>query len=617
MAILAASLSLNPAWAGDASSGARRSSYVPTPVEVLKKMQPGIVKVVVKLHGVTIATGAGFFINNDGLAVTSRQLVRGMLMDPPVDVDFFSADKKLIKSVKVVSCDPLQGSDLCSFKLGYEPKIYFSVSPEPLVHGDSVSVIGHPRGGDAAITHGPIAKKTGGFEVAAPLSPGNQGGPVVDAHGLLLGIATRHSSDQPAIRDILPAREINAHLNSTNLPLAVKDARKAAQSQTARFLGSRAVDELEPAIAFSLRGKTVSEMKGFKDFVFKFDNKTLLVTLPDLFGSCVFNQRSQLSTTYSCSASDIAYFSIQRMPGKGHEHLLSRNKQLLYEVRPVDVVEEYIRADAWDTYEAVLSPDERRSFFSAPSPAQCQSTRATGLKGAAFNNVPACRFHVMNDGEPGAYSTNIWLLKDRQLYSISIWTSNFSMADYFSRVPVLAVLSARWGKSIEGAPEARTLASDHIAPKPPPTYAIELPAPLGFMGPKIRTTGSPIDLYGKKVLPGRFADGYVLAVSNQARVYLPPDFDDITKQNLNEVAQALEVKVQKATIELEATKIAGRAARLLTAFGKDKAGKQVVLISAAVFFDDQTFELTEISTEKDPGEAFRNFKNVITAFKRK
>lgn len=616
-ALLAASLSLAPARAGDASPTTRRSSYVPTPAEVLKKMQTGIVKVVVKLHGVPVATGAGFFINRDGLAVTSRQLVRGALMDPPMDLEFFSADKKIIKSFKVVNCDPLQGSDLCSFKLGYEPKIYFSVSPESLTSGESISVIGHPRGGDASITTGPVVKKGDGFEFAAPLSPGNQGGPVLDAHGLLLGIAAKYSSDQPVIRGILPAREINTHLNSTNLPIALQDARKAAQRQIARQMASRAADELEPAIGFSVRGKVVSEMKGLKDFVFKFDNKTMLVTLPEAFGGCAFNQRSQISMTYSCAAGDIAYFSLQRLPGKGHEQLLSRNKQLLYEVRPVDVVEDYIHADAWDTYETVLTSEERRAFFSVPSPAQCQNTRVTGLKNAVFSNAPGCRFNVLNDGEPGAHSTNVWLLKDRQLYAISVWTSNASMAEYYSRVAVLAVLSARWNKSIDAGVDARSLASDQVAPKPPPTYAIELPEPMGFMGPKMRSTGSPIDLYGKKVLAERFADGFVLAVSNQARVYLPPDFDDITKKSLNEVAQALEVKVQKETIELEATKFAGRAARLLTAFGKDKAGKPVIIISAAIFFDDQTFELTAVSNDKDPGEVFREFKNLMTAFKRK
>jgi S1-C subfamily serine protease len=71
------------------------------------------------------------------------------------------------------------------------------VRDEPAVIGERVAAIGYPGGGGATITTGVVLGFTDGpilgeqvpaIRVSAEVRPGNSGGPLVDADGLVIGV---------------------------------------------------------------------------------------------------------------------------------------------------------------------------------------------------------------------------------------------------------------------------------------------------------------------------------------------------------------------------------------------------------------------------------------------
>jgi hypothetical protein len=606
------------------SAASKRASYVPEASELMKKLGPASVKIVITKFDVPVAIGSGFFANKDGLLITSRQLLRPVLSDANYKVEIILSDKKVIRDFKVVECGDLLRGDVCALSLSYESKGFFAVAKDELSEGGGASVIGHPRGLDFSMTRGKITKLVGSgqgvekFEITAPLAPGNSGGPVFDDQGHLLGMATKYSNERPNQHWVIPAQSgaLRAAMDSTKIPISLAEARRALQENLKTEMRNRAVGELDPALGFAMRSKPLVGLKGFKEVAMKFDNKILRMTLPDLFDDCGFTQKTRNSTLYTCSAfNDAALLTVQRLPNKGYDDLLSKNGKRVMLPKPLDSVEQMQNADEWDMYAQVLSPNQAKSFYSDVSIAQCQLARTSSLPQAAFSDVPACRFSVSNDTEPGAYSINVWLVKDQYLYAIAMWMNHSTMAEYFSRVPILSVLTARWEKSLE--PESmRSLASD-LEPKPLPTYKIELPETVSFMGAKIEKGGSQLDLYGKKLLLDRFEEGFIVAVTHQKRGYMPPDFSDVTKNSMNQAAKSLGIKYQNKTMEIESINVSGRPGRLLSVFGTNSKGQDVLVLSGSVFYDDQAFEITQIAVTKDTSETFKEFKTLLNGFKRK
>src|SRR5262249_21665106 len=57
--------------------------------------------------------------------------------------------------------------------------------------GEAIYVIGHPEGLKFTLSNGIISRLDGSVvQISAPVSPGNSGGPVYDAHGNLIAVVT-------------------------------------------------------------------------------------------------------------------------------------------------------------------------------------------------------------------------------------------------------------------------------------------------------------------------------------------------------------------------------------------------------------------------------------------
>lgn len=619
------------------SKSGKRASYVPPTSELYRALAPAVAKIVIKKYGIPMTTGSGFFAAQDGTLVTSRSLLTALLGDSATTAEITLFDKTTYSEFKVLHCSILDEHPLCSLKLNLESKVFLKSAGTAPNEGDGASFIAHPRGMDFTITRGTVAASPGTasagthpvpsnaqITVSAAFAPETVGAGIFNDQGFLIGVVSQSNKSEANI--ITPISELTTLLESEAAPMSLEEARKNSLAVVSTDMHRRATQELDPALGFAAKAKSLAGLTGFKDVGLVFDNRTLRLSLPEIFDDCQDLSRSRQSTTYRCHAlGQMANLSIERLPSKGFEDLLLHNGRRIQEPHPIDVVDELIQQDRWSETEKDLTPLQKRAFFSSPSLAQCQTIRAIANTGthpdatSGFSNAPACRFSVSHDGESNASSVNVWLLKDQYLYQVKMWTADNSLNEYFSRIPTLAILTARWESPLEnlqGQNPMRGIASE-LSAKPLPTYKVHLPDAVSFMGAKIKGRKSQLDLYGKKLLLDQFEDGFVIAVSGQKHVYLPPDFDDVTKTSMTDAIKALNTKVDLQTLEIEPVNIVGQAARLLTVFGKDSQKRDVLVLTCSIFYKDQTFEITEIATTKDPAETFREFKEFLSGFKSK
>jgi hypothetical protein len=142
------------------------------------------------------ASGAGaiaYADRNGFLVLTSHHVVEDLASGPIIgqDVGVLMQDEQMALATVVGLHDYL---DLALLWIGRENGESEFLQPlrtfVSVEVGEQVYVIGHPQGLAFSISSGLVAQKRGDdvFQISAPVSPGNSGGPVFDRHGRLVGI---------------------------------------------------------------------------------------------------------------------------------------------------------------------------------------------------------------------------------------------------------------------------------------------------------------------------------------------------------------------------------------------------------------------------------------------
>ncbi len=133
--------------------------------------------------------GSGFLIDPDGVVVTNFHVVAGA---EAIEVKLKNG--RTFAVTGVVAFDPEQ--DICVLKIDASdlPAVSLGDSRQ-LAPGAKVLVIGAPLGLDYTITNGLFSGSRTSFgqaalQFSAPISPGNSGGPLLDAQGRVVGITT-------------------------------------------------------------------------------------------------------------------------------------------------------------------------------------------------------------------------------------------------------------------------------------------------------------------------------------------------------------------------------------------------------------------------------------------
>lgn len=175
------------------------------PRDIAARARPAVVLVTALAGGQAIGQGSGFFVSADGRLVTNRHVVEGA---DQLRVELSSGE--VYDRVFFVSAD--ERRDLVILRIPVASSMPLSMTDEWGVQvGDPIYVIGNPMGLEGTFTDGLVsARRTVDgvalIQISAPISPGSSGGPVLNAAGEVVGIATSTVRDGQNLNMAVPAR---------------------------------------------------------------------------------------------------------------------------------------------------------------------------------------------------------------------------------------------------------------------------------------------------------------------------------------------------------------------------------------------------------------------------
>jgi len=162
---------------------------------VVHRARPSVLHLRTLGRGRSGGTGSGFLCGGDGLALTNSHVVTGAIA---VEATFHDGHTAV---VDVLGTDPATDLALLRVPNANEPPLQLA-DPTALRVGDFAIAIGCPHGLSHSVSAGIISGLSralpgpGGrtiedvIQTDAPLNPGNSGGPLLDAQGHVVGIAT-------------------------------------------------------------------------------------------------------------------------------------------------------------------------------------------------------------------------------------------------------------------------------------------------------------------------------------------------------------------------------------------------------------------------------------------
>jgi serine protease Do len=211
VALLTATLATRGATAQSADEGLQ-------PREIAARAQASLLVVrAIGARGDTLGEGTGFMVGPEGTFVTNYHIV-----EPAASVEVERLNGTPTRRVLLVSADPyrdlavLRAPDLTAglLPLGDDGKA---------VIGDRVYVMGNPMGMSGTFADGLLSamrpvQGTQMLQISAPISPGSSGGPVMNDHGEVIGVATMIVVGGQNLSLAMPTRYLRPLLASTATP---------------------------------------------------------------------------------------------------------------------------------------------------------------------------------------------------------------------------------------------------------------------------------------------------------------------------------------------------------------------------------------------------------------
>ncbi len=175
--------------------------------------------------------GTGFFINEDGLAVTNwhvlapgdeKRSIAVLFSDNPDDSELHPEKKRHFKNV--LWSDDISGLDITimSVELENNEKVpYFKIAKSSPKTGDRVATCGNPHGLTASYTEGVVSSpprrnpnRNGQFlQYSIATNGGNSGGPICDKYGQIVAIHELSERDAEGIHYGIDAMELRKILD--------------------------------------------------------------------------------------------------------------------------------------------------------------------------------------------------------------------------------------------------------------------------------------------------------------------------------------------------------------------------------------------------------------------
>ena len=169
--------------------GAQTTQAGPAAREIAARTAPAVVKIRALANGSEVASGSGFVIRADGVVVTNFHVVQ-----EATSLEVELATGEVFTTVYVLGTD--ERRDLALLKLPTARLAALEAGdPSAVEVGDPVYVMGNPMGLDRTFSDGLVSARrvldgVAYLQISAPISSGSSGGPVLDAQGRVVGVAT-------------------------------------------------------------------------------------------------------------------------------------------------------------------------------------------------------------------------------------------------------------------------------------------------------------------------------------------------------------------------------------------------------------------------------------------
>ncbi|MFP3905030.1 MAG: S1C family serine protease [Armatimonadota bacterium] len=182
--------------------------------DAVARVDPAVVMI-----SVDNQSGSGFLVSSDGHIVTNGHVVEGALGGEIVVK--LQNEETLTAQLRHQS----EALDLAVVKIERSnlPVVQFA-SSEKLSHGQDVAVVGGPLGLEHSVTRGVISALSREIEgktylqIDAALNEGNSGGPVINASGEVVGVASSVVADAQNVGFAIPSVEVMKFLQANAVP---------------------------------------------------------------------------------------------------------------------------------------------------------------------------------------------------------------------------------------------------------------------------------------------------------------------------------------------------------------------------------------------------------------
>ena len=167
-----------------------------TPSEIFERYSPAVFKIHTS-NGFQGSQGSGFFISNDGIAVSNYHVFQGTFVGYE-EIILSNGNRYKISNIYHKDIN----NDFIIFKVKLPQKINYiriaDIIPEV---GEKIYTIGSPRGLDNTFSSGEISQiRNNGkiLQISAPIDHGSSGGVLLNSYGEAIGITSAGYDDSGA-----------------------------------------------------------------------------------------------------------------------------------------------------------------------------------------------------------------------------------------------------------------------------------------------------------------------------------------------------------------------------------------------------------------------------------
>ncbi len=209
-----------------ATPDSKPAPHTLSPAEIAAAATPAIVSIRTPL-----GLGTGFVVRDTGWIVTNLHVIAGAeraLVTFP--------NKKSFPVLEVLNSSAAHDLALLRVDAKGLPVLKLADS-EKVRPGDAIVAIGHPLGLEDTVSNGLVSavRQIGdltALQISAPIAPGSSGGPLLDEHGEVVGVATAILHGGQNLNLGVPAKYVQALLlNPTPVTLASLAAAQAPEAK--------------------------------------------------------------------------------------------------------------------------------------------------------------------------------------------------------------------------------------------------------------------------------------------------------------------------------------------------------------------------------------------------